>query len=276
MLERIGAVLDPQKHGPRLGLVLSVLFMLAMFALSRFDHASPSSQSNVVTDQTIDQSSDQEGDSESPDQRLADYTHGLEVFTALLAMVSTAQIFFLIRADRSTKLAVEAATQQAKIAQETFEKIERPYLYITCEGRMHYDHTTGGAFVLYNVVNHGKIAAVIEDVIVGLSPSHTGEPDTGLHMMAEHRLRAVPVMGPGNRHTEVRAEPPGNIPFDVTGSGELTFKIEDNDQVFLQVQIFYRGPFTRGHNTLNTWVLDNQSNRFVEHLGWDQRYNHII
>ena len=46
---------------------------------------------------------------ESADERIADYTEWLAFFTAALVVVSTVQIGFLIRADKTAKTAADAA-----------------------------------------------------------------------------------------------------------------------------------------------------------------------
>ena len=50
-----------------------------------------------------------------PDERIAYWTISLAAFTGVLAVVSSVQIFFLIRADKATQTAIDAATSANKI-----------------------------------------------------------------------------------------------------------------------------------------------------------------
>jgi hypothetical protein len=50
---------------------------------------------------------------ESPEDRIADYTAALALFTAVLMLVSSAQIYFLCRADKTARISANAAKQSA-------------------------------------------------------------------------------------------------------------------------------------------------------------------
>src|ERR1700682_435292 len=49
-----------------------------------------------------------------PDERIARYTLGLAWFTGVLAAVAIAQAYFLIRADKTARIAANAATEAAR------------------------------------------------------------------------------------------------------------------------------------------------------------------
>jgi hypothetical protein len=80
----------------------------------------------------------------------------IAIFTIVLAKVSgkTAAL---------TQISAEAARDAANVARQSLTDLERPYIYILCEGQFDYDASTGHLFVEYDVVNHGKSAAIIED-----------------------------------------------------------------------------------------------------------------
>jgi hypothetical protein len=71
-----------------------------------------------------------------------------------------------------------------------------------------YDKLSGHLFLEYDVINHGKSAAIVEDFIISLGPSRIGEPEAGRRFEFLH-----PVLGPGESRTQLRAEPPGDIGF---------------------------------------------------------------
>jgi hypothetical protein len=112
-------------------------------------------------------------------------------------------------------------------------------------------------------------------LIVSLAPSETGEPEVGLHFEFMHPLFQRRVLGPGEEHPRIKAEPPGNIPFTTTPSGAPTLKITEKEDIFLYIHVSYRGPFTRGHYTIATWRLDTLTNRFVESFSGDDAFNTV-
>jgi hypothetical protein len=97
---------------------------------------------------------------ESADERIADWTETLAIFTGVLVFVSAIQIGFLIRADKTARQSAEAATvaaklsqQQFSVAQEAHELQFRPYLSlqdIVCGEK---------GVVTIRVVNKGKTPA---------------------------------------------------------------------------------------------------------------------
>lgn len=71
----------------------------------------------------------------APDERIADWTEYLGIFTALLVVVSAVQILFLLRADKNTgevaiaaRLSANAAMEQVKLARLSTEAPLRAYL----------------------------------------------------------------------------------------------------------------------------------------------------
>jgi hypothetical protein len=63
------------------------------------------------------------------DDPVAFYTFVLGIFTAVLAVVAIAQIRFLIRADRTARIAALAADRSARTAELSLMSLEIPYLY---------------------------------------------------------------------------------------------------------------------------------------------------
>ena len=63
---------------------------------------------------------------ESAEDRIADYTGWLAAFTPALAGVSSIQIYFLIRADKTARITAEAA----KVSAEMVTNIERAFVFI--------------------------------------------------------------------------------------------------------------------------------------------------
>jgi hypothetical protein len=61
---------------------------------------------------------------------VAFYTFVLSIFTALLAIVSATQIYFLTRADKTARITAEAAKKSAGIAEKSLLAANRPLITI--------------------------------------------------------------------------------------------------------------------------------------------------
>jgi hypothetical protein len=221
---------------------------------------------------TAAQEAAQEAHAENTEHAVTDWWI---VRTATIAcIIGAAQfIMFWLQLSAMRSGLADTATQ-VKIAQDTFEKLERPYLYISTLGKLSMDKD-GLAYIDYSVVNHGKIPAIVDTVYVSLGPSKTGEPAHGYWEMREHRLRAKPVIGPSKRRKNIPARAPGTTSLAPAMGNEITITPSPGEESFLQIKLTYNGPFTRGHSTMATWRLDRHSNRFVECFSGDEKYNHI-
>jgi len=67
---------------------------------------------------------------QSTDDRLARYTLWLAIFTGALVVVSGIQGYFLLRADKTARLAANAATDQAALTRETMTKTQRAFVLV--------------------------------------------------------------------------------------------------------------------------------------------------
>jgi hypothetical protein len=99
-------------------------------------------------------------DPRPPEERIADYTLWLERFTGLLALVSTVQIFFLIRADRTARISADAAKAAADAA---LLALDRPWLHIESLRNILTNPTpqTERPIAGFKITNHGKAPASI-------------------------------------------------------------------------------------------------------------------
>jgi hypothetical protein len=217
-------------------------------------------------------------------------TDPVATFTAALVIVGLFQagLFFvqlkLIRislddakevAEATTDAAI-AATKQAKIAEDSFEQLERPYIFVFGLTRLQADVNGIDYFVAYNVANYGKLPAIIDSISVGFETSDNGEPGLPTHATEGHELVVSPVMPNGDRRNDI----PEYLPTGMAGDGinvlfpdirnpEIAefapvFNIVDNHDMFFRVRIEYRSPVTENHVTDVFWLFDNASLRFVQ------------
>ncbi len=123
-------------------------------------------------------------------ERLADYTRGLEVFTAILAIVATFQGWVLLRAENTATIAAAAARKSADAAIST----ERARIFIRVDGeniaariREIVEHGESGPAinlenplrVEYRIINFGKTPALIDSTFAAIrvKPWPISEPE---------------------------------------------------------------------------------------------------
>jgi hypothetical protein len=202
----------------------------------------------------------------------------IEIFGALITAIATVFIArFTFTLKRSTDRLWEAATAQTDIARKALTDIERPYLFIfnvsllTIEDFYDFDEDETGYTlkVTYEVANHGKIPAIIENLRSNLSVFT--DPLDPLAADYNHPLVIAPVLAAG----EKRADIPVDIGWNDMGTNEYGNTVPNfgGQTLFLRVAIAYRGPFTRGHETSIGLRYDERTHRFVEfHTG--EKYNY--
>jgi hypothetical protein len=162
-----------------------------------------------------------------------------------------------------------AATRQAGVAEDTLNKIERPYLFVFNVSRLKVDRWEDAEgdgvrlCVTYSVANYGKLPAVIEDMHVSLSVFT--EPLSPANFDFNHPLAISAVLVPG----EPRNDLDEGLEWNDIGSDEGGNDIPNlgNNDLFFWVVIRYRGTFTGGHVTRACWRYDERTGRFVEFSG---------
>jgi hypothetical protein len=109
------------------------------------------------------------------DDPVAFYTFVLSIFTALLAVVSGAQIAFLLRADKTARLSAEAAIQAAT----ALPKLERAYVFFSSVDSADMSNSSPAcpAIVRYKYFNHGRTPAIIKAIQVDGRYIRTGFPE---------------------------------------------------------------------------------------------------
>jgi hypothetical protein len=198
-------------------------------------------------------------------------------FAGLQFLVLGAQaiLFFyqlrLIRASLvDAKAASEAATRQARVAEDTLNKIERPYVFVYNVSPLKVERFGDDAeedgvhlSVTYSVANYGKLPAVIENMRVSLSVFT--EPLDPANFDFNHPLAVSAVLVPG----EPRNDLDEGLGWNDYGSDEYGQDAPNlgNNDLFFWVVIRYHGTFTGGHVTKACWRYDERTGRFVEFNG---------
>jgi hypothetical protein len=197
-------------------------------------------------------------------------THDKGIVAAFTVVLASSTILLWL----STRGLLQATQAQAKITEEAFVKLERPYVYVFDVNRFEIA-ASGIGCVRYKVANYGKTPATIELVENNVSFHNEGPLDpivADYRDDPEHPLLKRPILG-FNFEEQVRVYAPGNLSF-VTGTrGEVVPKPPDStDAIFVWVRISDRGPFTAGHQTSACWRYDGLTNRLVQWGG--EKYNY--
>jgi hypothetical protein len=168
--------------------------------------------------------------------------------------------------------AAEAGTRQARIAEESFAKLERPYVFIFGVRKFETERTRLVPFVRYSVANYGKTPAIIMHAAAGISMG--SGPDLPLRVDDTHQLFTARVVATGYEyHPDVEA--PDGIEFRIIGEAgreEVVPQLTGQDDIFVWIVITYRGPFTDHHETSACWRYDGLTNRLIQHGGGDYNY----
>jgi hypothetical protein len=208
------------------------------------------------------------------DDPVAFYTFVLAIFTALLAVVSATQIYFLIRADKTARISAEAAQATADAIQIT----ERPYIFIwgmigsapavvfsSSQGDTPPTTLREEAYFTYAVSNRGKLASVIENVSIACGYQYR-EMYPPLIGMGDHCLLQMPLI---SSEQDVKS-----IPFRKSWNEMHPIERFEGfrDGLIFRVAIKYRGPFTKGHETSQCWRYIGSLGGFAEVA--DEKYTY--
>ncbi|BBB96574.1 MULTISPECIES: hypothetical protein [Bradyrhizobium] len=199
-------------------------------------------------------------------------------FTSVQFVVATVQaalFFYQLRLIKlsldDAKVASEAATRQARVAEDTLNKIERPYVFVFNVSSLKivrwedWENGTEGVrlSVTYSVANYGKLPAVIEAMQVSLSVH--AEPPAPVNYDHNHPLATSAVLVPGEPRNDLDEGLAWNdVELDDYEGDRPDF---GDMHLFFWVIIRYRGTFTSGHTTRACWRYDERTRRFVEFNG---------
>jgi hypothetical protein len=179
-------------------------------------------------------------------------------------------------AAEAAKTAANAGTRQAKVAEDAFTKLERPYVFIFDVSKLAIDTKSPvgnpTVYVTYSVANYGKTPAIIKHAGgIMHAAKHTGAgetgPDTPVPFPYNHNLIISPIIAADEVRTDLVQSVPSSLVgfvFDETGD-DLIPQIGPYDDFFLWIIVSYRGPFTDHHETSVCWRWNEGDGRFIKH-----------
>jgi hypothetical protein len=151
----------------RPGIVLLALLVLLSAGQARAMTIQPKHDENY---QGLASRSGQTVRPESADERIADYTEWLAFFTAALVVVSTVQIGYLIRADKTARLSAESASRLAE-----FAKLSAEIAVMRKEGAERTGEAQVRAYVSIKRVDIGFIAEIMSQPFVEFVAANSGQ-----------------------------------------------------------------------------------------------------
>jgi hypothetical protein len=98
------------------------------------------------------------------DDPVAFYTFVLGIFTALLAIVSGTQIYFLTRADKTARITAEAAKKSAEIAEKSLLAANRPVIAIDTIKLCDSNELSVRPHIEFGLKNSGAGVAIVNNV----------------------------------------------------------------------------------------------------------------
>lgn len=209
----------------------------------------------------------------------------LAAFTGLLVLIGYVQAKRLRETVEVTEQSVETAQQALALS------VDRPWLFVSGVFQASaevYAGTEGASFVAYQAANHGKAPAVVQQVWASFSAGEITEPDAPMRADENHGLFVRPILGVGEVREGLISTLPDGIPVhiiqsdkDVTYTGSLPRTviadarpvIGRDEELFLWVQVEYRGPSTEGHFTSACWRWHDGEGHFVQFGGKEYNYN---
>jgi hypothetical protein len=202
----------------------------------------------------------------SPDERIADYTLWLERFTGALAIVSSIQIIFLVRADMTASRSASAATEAAKIARMALEGIERPFVVLSIVANEQEERDLGlRAPIRCALTNYGKTPAIVTH-LSRIVRAYDHDKSPGAAKVGDvHAIRMDPLVIAAGETTEVFAT--------MARSGMLEKPPSAYHQWFMVGYVRYRGmmgdDYLGGFRAIRT--EDDPRFRLVSFGSYDRR-----
>ncbi len=166
--------------------------------------------------------------------------------------------------DKQVVVPLSAASDVAH-AGATRTMVQRPYIFIwgiagtgpiSRLGAAQQEAEQDAIFI-YNVSNGGNLPAVIETVSIAYGYEKDGEYPP-LRMIDEHSLLRTPILISGQNIEHILEYIPWR---ELDGSDPTP---EFRQDLFLRVVIAYRGPFTQGHETSQSWHYVRPGDAFAE------------
>jgi hypothetical protein len=242
-----------------LGLTAGLLLMLVVLALSPRETDGQKTAEQAQTHAACEQFQNRPEEGGFWEKTRSDpvsfFTAWLVVFTAVLAVVSFVQIYFLNRTDETARISANSA----KTSADSLINLERPRLFVR--------HTTtnidpnGALFCDYSVENYRKSPAIMVEQCVDLRcVSQLPAIPQYVHIVPSRR-----VLHSGEENDKFRAE---------LSQTEQRHNAPQNDNLYLLGYFVFKDVFGAVITTGFCYKLDRLTGRLIEEGGTAFNYDH--
>ena len=203
----------------------------------------------------------------SPDERIADYTLGLDILTLMLVVVAAFQIVLLLRSEDVAKTSAQAALKSANVAERSLVDVERPWLIVSDVHGVDFLEVGKAPNFPVRLSNSGRSVAIMRQLSGGGKSAQSVDLEN-LKMssfeLADLLGGAVP---PGKMAT-------GNIKIKEPMSQTTVTELQAGGAIFvLRFVLSYVGPTGGPYTTAVCVKWDSKSGQFVGYGG--EKYNYI-
>jgi len=188
-----------------------------------------------------------------------------------------------IEAGKAAAIQADSAARQAKVAEDTFAKLERPYVIVTNLSIIKPSKTTvnlviNGPHITYKVGNYGRMPAIIHDIRNVFQVAEIIKtPDNPFSSVPPHRLlsegfNAGYAIGAGAILPDDQIfYLPGHIDFEER-SGWYAPKLSRGHTIFMFVKIRYEDTGDLVRDAVSTWRYDLSTHYFLRYGGKEYNY----
>lgn len=195
--------------------------------------------------------------------------------TWLLAIFTLGLFAYTAKLFGANARLVDAAEKSAKAAEQAIVNVERPYVFVFGAHKFEMDNRVDDGFtpfIAYNVANYGKLPATIERAVVGIVlPDSNGMPQVPLEVDRIHWLVRNPVLAT-NDPKELHESVPSGMNHKTYSNDEVGVEDDSGMEIFFRITLYYKGPFSSGHETSACWRLNRGNNRFEPYGHEDYNY----
>lgn len=171
------------------------------------------------------------------------------------------------RNTNASLIAARAARKSADIAEKALTNVNRPYVYVLNVSGFHLVQPGEQTFVTFDVANYGETPADVDEIRAAITISSMEYPDGPPIVPISH-----PVYAPHEKIKGFRLHVDRILPFSHR-RGRVVPSLLQGQRCFLRVVIYYRGPFSEGHESSFCWCWDDDSESMMRWGG--REYNYV-
>lgn len=183
-----------------------------------------------------------------------------------------------IKGTKAARKAVKVAKRQADLQEESFTRLERPYVLpgdITKIKRRSRRNSVSYNYVGITIGNYGRTPAIVRSIVDSFAPvpsGHSNDPETGVKKIPESFDWGSVLSAGDITDSPFHAILPAAVQIDAKGHP----RISDGDKVFLILRIKFEDMAGTLRSARFTWLYDGVHRRFLRYGGRQYNYEREI